>query len=283
MKWNEVKFQMMRFGKDTELKENTDFFTPEYEERIEEKNTIKDLGVLVDVDLRYSSQIMSAVSKARRKLGWVLRTFRTRSVQLLKRLWNSIVQPHLDYGSVVWVGQASKAQRLLLEGPLRSLTRSAWGLKGMNYWERLQAFKLYSNERRMERYAVMYIWKSMNGLVPTLDLKWSQTKSSRSGSNLMLPVLKGPEGKNRTLMRNSLKYRGVKLFNSIPNELKTFEGSLASFKVKLDKYLELLPDQPEVGGLKPEAVTIMGKPSNSIVDWGRKLDNELSVTYQSMH
>ena len=40
MKWNEVKFQMMRFGKDTELKENTDFFTPEYEERIEEKDTI---------------------------------------------------------------------------------------------------------------------------------------------------------------------------------------------------------------------------------------------------
>ena len=81
------------------------------------------------------------------------------------------------------MGQASKEQRLLLEGPLRSLTRSAWGLDGKNYWERLQAFKLYSNERRMERYAVMYIWKSINGLVPSLNLSWSDAKGSRSGSN----------------------------------------------------------------------------------------------------
>ena len=75
---------MMRFGKDEDLKENTDFFTPNYEDRIEEKDTIKDLGVLVDVNLKYGSQIMSAASKARRKLGWVMRTFRTRSVFLLR-------------------------------------------------------------------------------------------------------------------------------------------------------------------------------------------------------
>ena len=157
MRWNEVKFQIMRLGKDEELKENTKFFTPNYEELIDEKDTIKDLGVLVDSNLRYKSQIMSAVSKARRKLGWVLRTFRTRSVYLLRRLWNSVIQPHLDYGSMVWVGQATKEQKLLLEGLLRTLTKSAWGCERMNYWERLQKFNISNNERRMECYAVIYI------------------------------------------------------------------------------------------------------------------------------
>ena len=104
MRWNEVKFQMLRMGKNIELRDSTNFFTPNFEEMIEEKETIKDLGVLVDTDLRYSSQIMSAVSKARRKLGWVMRTFRTRSIFCLRRLWNSLVQPHLDSGSMVWVG-----------------------------------------------------------------------------------------------------------------------------------------------------------------------------------
>ena len=80
----------------SELRENTKFFTPNYEELIDEKDTIKDLGVLIDFNLRYKSQIMSAISKARRKLGWVLRTLRTRSVYLLRRLWNSVIPPHLD-------------------------------------------------------------------------------------------------------------------------------------------------------------------------------------------
>ena len=76
----------MRLGKDEVFKQNTNFFTPNYEDMIEEKETIKDLGVLVDSKLWYGSQIMSAVSKARKKLGWVLRTFQTRSVFLLRRL-----------------------------------------------------------------------------------------------------------------------------------------------------------------------------------------------------
>ena len=91
-----------------------------------------------------------------------------------KKAVNSVIQPHLDYGPVVWVGQATKEQKLLSEGPLRTLTRSAWGLEKYNYWERLQEFRLSSKERRMDHYAVIYIWKSLNGKVLSLNLEWAQ-------------------------------------------------------------------------------------------------------------
>ena len=40
----------------------------------------------------------------------------------------------------------------------------------------------------------------------------------------------------------------------------------------LDEYLSIIPDQHEVENLKPEAKTIDGKPSNSVVDWTRGTD-----------
>ena len=94
MKWNSLKFQMLRLGKNQELKDSTYFFTPEYSDIIEHKEVIKDLGVMVDDKLSYNDQTMKAINKARQKLGWILRAFRTRSVMFLRTLWNSFVQPH---------------------------------------------------------------------------------------------------------------------------------------------------------------------------------------------
>ena len=58
---------------------------------------------------------------------------------------------------------------------------------------------------------------------------------------------------------------------------------MEGFKTLLDQYLELLPDQPEIGVLKPEALTLMKKPSNSIIDWGRKLESRISFQTNSLY
>ena len=67
----------------------------------------------------------------------------------------------------------------------------------------------------------------------------------------------------------------------MPNEIKTYRGSLESFKTLLDQYLELLPDQPEIGYMKLEALPFTRKLSNSFIDWGRKLES--SISYQTMY
>ena len=227
---------------------------------------------MVDDKLSYNDQTMKAINKARQKLGWILRTFRTRSVMFLRTLWNSLVQPHLDYCSVLWATAASKTQRQNLEGPLRSMTRSAWGMRNTSYWDRLSKFKLYSNKRRMERYLCIYVWKSLHNVVPSLGLTWSKHISNRTGHHLCVSTLQGPEGRAKTAMRKSVKYQGVIVFNSLPDHIKLWEGSLQGFKENLDSYLQMLPDNPEVGDLVPLARTIWRKPSNSIVDWARYPD-----------
>ena len=82
--------------------------------------------------------------------------------------------------------------------------------KHLGYWERLVKFCLLSMERRMERYKIFYIWKSLNGQVPSLGLSWD----GRDGNRLTYPKVIGKPGHARTLQRFSIKWEGVRLFNS---------------------------------------------------------------------
>ena len=152
------------------------------------------------------------------------------------------------------------------------MTKMARGCKNKNYLERLKFFDLYYNQRRMERYKAIYIWKSLSGLEPSLGLNWSLDSSTRSGLNLQVPKLYGKSERCKTLQKRSLKVEGVKIFNSLPQDIKTFSGSLDQFKSKLDDYLETLPDQPQTESLTPSAMTVYQKPSNIIFDWTRKLN-----------
>ena len=153
MRWNDLKFQVLRLGPKEEIKENTTIFSPDFGEVVEAKPVIKDLGILVDDGVRYEEQLYKAVSKAKQKAGWVLRTFSSRDVGLLRTVWRSLVQCHLDYGNILWApynefGEGWKWN--LLESTLREFTRRASGLQGSSYWERLKAFNLSSVQRRIE-------------------------------------------------------------------------------------------------------------------------------------
>ena len=63
----------------------------------------------------------------------------------------------------------------------------------------------------------------------------------------------------------------MKLFNSLPKIIRTWKGTPLSFKNLLDKFLQQIPDQPDVTGDKPGGRTVTGDCSNSITDWLRVL------------
>ena len=138
---------------------------------ISRKQYVKDLGILVDRKVTFSDQMRKAISKTNQKAGWILRTFTSREVEFLRILWRSLCQPHLDYCSVLWSPTEIKGDIISMEKPLRNFTKKAKGCFGLSYWERLEKFKLSSNYRRVQRYKIIYVWKSMKGIVPDIGLK----------------------------------------------------------------------------------------------------------------
>ena len=71
-------------------------------EIIEEPNDLKDLGVRLSTDLTFIKHIQIKLKSARRQAGWVLLTFRTRSVKVMMTNLQSINQPHIDHCSPIW-------------------------------------------------------------------------------------------------------------------------------------------------------------------------------------
>ena len=70
------------------------------------------------------------------------RTFYNRSVPFLKTLWNSLLQPHLDYACLLWspIGEICEVKRM--ESILRAFTKKCKGLRNLPYHERLKKIGL---------------------------------------------------------------------------------------------------------------------------------------------
>ena len=78
--------------------------------------------------------------------------------------WKSLIQSKLDYCSQLW-SPSDQASISSLEGVARTFSSRIAGMDGLDYWERLQSLRMYSQERRRESYQIIFIWKLSQGLV----------------------------------------------------------------------------------------------------------------------
>ena len=251
MTFNITKFEVLRYGKNLNLKENTNYFAPDGSV-IQSKSHLKDLGVFMSASGSFSEHINITCKKARDMCSWILRTFKSRSPLLMVSLWKSMVQPILDYCSQLWCPVQS-GQIKQLEEVQKSFTRKIKIDGKHNYWERLKKLRLYSQERRRERYRIIYMWKVFENLVPAIqdggiggELKLHQ----RNGRTIELPsVVTQCPGAVKKMRACSLILHGGKLFNCLPKNLRNYSNcSSLEFKTRLDSFLSSIPDEPLVVG-----------------------------------
>ena len=258
MKFNGEKFLVLRYGKNQELKENTSYFTENMNDVIMQVNKCRDLGIIMNDAGNFTDHIETVCTKVRQKIGWILRTFYTRDSNFLKHMFKTLVQPIIDYCSQLWAPNKG-AQLKKIEDLLRTFTRQIPNIKHMNYWDRLKWLKMNSEQRRFERYRIIYVWKMLENLVPNCGVKVKST--GRTGRTLVVPTSKSKERESSFLIQ------GPKLFNSLPREIKDMSGcGLEKFKEALDNFLTEIPDEPPAPGLIPGACSVDALPSNSLLD-----------------
>ena len=103
MVFNGSKFQLMRYGSDENIKNYTLYFTGETNKIIERFDNLRDLGVILSDDGSFDDHIIKVGKKVRQKMGWVMRTFYSRRQDLMKTLYKSLIVPHVDYCSQLWM------------------------------------------------------------------------------------------------------------------------------------------------------------------------------------
>ena len=163
-------------------------------------------------------------------------------------LFKTLVLHLLEYGSQVWSPSAVLDIRSL-EAVQRTFTAKMDGMRELDYWERLDTLKMYSLERRRERYQIIYVWKIISGRVPNIVGPGEETITCfshvRRGLLCRLPQINYRcPARVINALSGSLLHRGAKLFNFLPSDIRRLDLELQSFKSKLDKFLLGVPDRP---------------------------------------
>ena len=254
MSFNDSKFVHLRYGKTAQQGAG---YTGQNGSVIERHRNTRDLGVLMSDTGAFDEHIEEILTKARGKVGWILRVFAARDARTMLTLFKSLVLPIVEYCSQLWSpGRIGTIRKL--EAIQRSFTYRIQGMKDLNYWDRLKSLNMYSLERRRERYAIIYTWKVINGVVPNISEDADQIQTYehiRRGKLCFVPRLNGRALQSvQTMRENSLAVLGPRLFNELEPELRGFDGKLEVFKRRLDRFLETVPDRPALPHY-PQAAT----------------------------
>ena len=181
-------------------------------------------------------------------------------------LLKSLIVSKLEYACVVW-SPTDKRHIRLIEDVQRRFTSKIGGfytdeegngrLKCQrDYWERLKDLKIFSLERRRERYMILYLYKVMIGLCPNPGFE-RILFNERTGIKFEVKSARGAPAWVQNLRNASFFSHAPTIFNLLPLELRSFtipehpcKKDVEKYKEDLDKYLWNVPDQPDIANAK---------------------------------
>ena len=264
MMFNENKFEQLSYG---ETKNVQDFlYRNPLNEEIKRGKIVKDLGVVTSSDLSFKEHIQSITLSCRIISGMILRTFHTREPEVMIKLFHTYIRSKMEYCCSIWSpnhqGEINELERIQ-----KSFTCKIQGMEDYDYHQRLKKLRLYSLERRRERYLIIYAWQMLEGIkVNYLNLQTNNY--GRSRTIYSRPIRWGFNGRkikhsDRSRIHGSTSKNMARLFNSIPPYLRNMQGKTTeTFKLHLDKWLESIPDTPKIDNYGSRVVA----ESNSIVN-----------------
>ena len=188
----------------------------------------RDLGVLIDEQLKFHGHWQQAVSKANSSLGLLKRTITSRSRTVFLRLYKAIVRPVLDFGTCL-TSPSYKNDTSLIEGVQRRATKCIAGLRDLPYNKRLERMQLPTLVFRRRRGDMMLTYKYNAQPNNPLFTKHSSQHHTRGHSHKLSKRFV----KTRT-RQHFFSERVVNDWNSLQAETAT-APTAASFKSRLDK------------------------------------------------
>ena len=182
------------------------------------------LGVQVDSSLKWNDHVLKLCKKVSGKLSLLNRLRKFTDTNTLLSLYNAIIQPNIDYAISVW-GYTSSLNRSMITRLQHRAARIIYGnhdyinVRGGDLANQLG---LQSIEIRRNYFTATLMYKIMNGIAPErlinlfIHSKDTHEITTRSTVNNDLQV---PEP-NFEFYRNSFKYQGSKLWNSLHPQMK---------------------------------------------------------------
>ena len=193
----------------------------------------KDLGVMVDSNMKFSEQCNSAITNANNTLGLIRRTIKNKSKSIIVRLFKGLVRPKLEYCVQAW--------RPFLKGDIKNLervqrraTRLIHECRGLKYSDRLEVTGLTSLEDRRTRGDLIEVFKMVKG-ISKMDYKsfFKLDETSRTRGHKFKLI---KDRSRLDIRKHYFSQRVVNDWNKLPTLVVEAE-SVDAFKIRYDKYI----------------------------------------------
>lgn len=130
-------------------------------EKLERVETIKDLGLTFDSNLKFKEHITDKINKAYSVLGIIKRNFMYLSETSFCTLYKAMVRSQLEYAVSVW-NPYSKEDILRIEKVQMRATKLVSSIKLLSYTDRLRRLKLPTLKFRRVRGDMIEVYKVIN-------------------------------------------------------------------------------------------------------------------------
>jgi len=127
-------------------------------------DSVKDLGVIVDSDLKFSQHISVCVARAHSRACLIHKCFVSKDRNSLMRAYITYVRPLIEYASQVWSPHLQMDINKL-EAVQRRFTKRLYGMYDLEYTARLRALNIDSLEKRRLHADLVLAYKILFGLV----------------------------------------------------------------------------------------------------------------------
>ena len=203
-------------------------------EMIEVKSHAKYLGVLLDDNLNWKAQIQHVNLKISKGLGILAKLRHVVPEKTLRSLYKSFIQPHIDYGSLVW-GSATKSNLTKIAKSTKKAVRiMTFKQKYENTAPLFQKLNLLPLEKNILFLQAKFMWKFVHGCLPQSinEIFNNNVKNEKSKTDrLFLPY------RRTNIGQRFLSYGGIKLWNEgVPSDIKA-KSKISDFLSAYNKHL----------------------------------------------
>ena len=204
--------------------------------QISPNDSIKDLGVIIDKQLKFHEHTNAVVAKANRTLAIIRKSFNFTDKTKYLTLYKSLVRPIIEYGNAVW-GPHYALDKQSIEGVQRRFTKYLFDFNDLPYSERLSVLGLPSLQYRHLRGDLILIYRMVNnniGLQLSDFFSMSIYNSTRGHPHKFFK----PHAITRT-RSNFFAVTNIDEWNNLPESVIGVE-SINSFKNQLDQHFSSL-------------------------------------------
>ena len=193
----------------------------------------RDLGVIVDKNLKFSEHCSKVANSANVTLGMIRRTIHCKSKSIITRLYKALVRPQLEYCVQAWRPYLKKDIEKL-EKVQRRATKMISECSRFSYEDRLKITGLPSLEERRNRGDLIEVFKMLKGF-SKIDYRqfFKLAENSRTRGHSYKLVL----SRSRLEVRKHFfSQRVVSEWNKLPTSVVE-ATSVNCFKNKYDNYV----------------------------------------------